>query len=352
MNQQLFIWISEWTLLLVTFIGLIIIFGASMYDIRAISRRRYLHQVAIKLRKPRQPHITVLIHTKNNEATIDACLASVWRSKYRNYDIVVVDNISSDATKRIIHDYWQKHSKVPLYFYGKRKSSDRLPALRQGYAKSQKGDIVFILDATATISPTLLREAAARFVTDDKLRALRLNEYSRDLYSVAFLFTRMLRLSYNLYIKLLSLLPLGTVNNGQANTLYKKSSFVRNNTTAKPSFGYGGALAVSSPPRAERVPLLLLVAGLLFMTYFMYTAATLQTSSLLVLSWIVLSVWLLVVVWSDEVSNLGEKLFLTICIPVFYFMSYAQMVVDVLIKMKQFVVTKTSQCILFNHKLD
>lgn len=341
MNQQIIIWLSEWALLVMTASGLVVILGASLYDMQAIARRRQLLELAAKLRKPRQPHITVLVYTKNSSATIAACLTSVWRSHYRNYDIVVIDNISTDTTKQVIANYRQKHSKLPLYFYVKRKASDRLSALRQGYAKSQKGDIVLILDATATVLPSFLRQSAVRFVADPSLGALRPNEYQRDIAGLALLLGRLLQLSRNMTSKFAALLSIMPVDNGQVNTLYRKSFFVKNNKTLRIFCRYDGGLVVSLSVNNLRFSLILPLIAALFMTYFMYVAATLQSSSLLAFSWLIVAVWLLVAIWSDEAASRVSKAVLSFCMPAVYFLVYLSMIGQLVFSLGRLVIDVT-----------
>jgi glycosyltransferase involved in cell wall biosynthesis len=327
MNQQVVIQASEWLLVCGAVVGLISILTASLYDLRAIARRRYLRMIAAALRKPRQPHVTILIYGTDTSMTLEVCLRSIWQSRYRNYDIVVVDNSSTNRPGQTLQDYRRTYPKRSLYFYKKRKVHGRLTALQQGYGKSQKGDIVLVLDATATISPTLIREAATRFVIDDTLQVLRLNEHSRGVDGVASLATRLLYLSRNFFLKSATLLAVARSTVGRPNTFYKRAIFTQKHTITKAHCRYDGAIAVSVPlTYAVRLPLPALAFGLFFMTYFIYIAATLQSSSLLVLSWLVLDVWLLVTVWSDEVSGIREKMTVTFCLPSVYFLMYAWIV--------------------------
>src|SRR5881296_785810 len=53
----------------------------------------------------RHPLVSVIIPTKNSERTIRPCLESVCAQTYRNFEIVVVDNFSSDATVQIAKEY-------------------------------------------------------------------------------------------------------------------------------------------------------------------------------------------------------------------------------------------------------
>lgn len=51
------------------------------------------------------PKVTVVVPTRNNERTIEACLKSVVAQTYRPLELIVVDNSSSDATAEIAARY-------------------------------------------------------------------------------------------------------------------------------------------------------------------------------------------------------------------------------------------------------
>ena len=58
-----------------------------------------------KVGSPGHPLVSVIIPTKNSERTIRPCLESVCAQTYTNFEIVVVDNFSSDLTVRIAKEY-------------------------------------------------------------------------------------------------------------------------------------------------------------------------------------------------------------------------------------------------------
>ncbi len=339
MNQQLLIQLSEGMLFFIAGIALIIIFLASMYDLRLVARRKYLREIVATLPKSRQLHVTVLVRAKNNAATIEACLHSISLSNYKNYDIVVVDNVSVDTTKQVMASYKQKHPTLAVTFFGKQKASNQLLALQQGYEKSQKGDVVLVLDATSTIAPTLLGECIARFVADDTLAALRLNEHIKQVQSITLLWLRFMHLSRNVYAKSASLLATGHIKTGESSVMYRHLIFTkkRNGTKEiKTPYRYDGSLVVPMMPAPDlqsaflSLPTawwLILSPVLFLLTYFWYVATSLQSSSLLILSWLIIAIWLLTAVLSDEAAKFFEKIGLVFYLPSFYFLLYAHLAV-------------------------
>ena len=49
--------------------------------------------------------VSVIIRTKNEERWIGACLDAVFNQDYPNFDVVVVDNDSTDRTREIVARY-------------------------------------------------------------------------------------------------------------------------------------------------------------------------------------------------------------------------------------------------------
>lgn len=55
-----------------------------------------------------EPLVSVIIPTKNSARTIEACLRSVKYQDYKNIEIIVVDNFSTDGTQEIAKKYTEK----------------------------------------------------------------------------------------------------------------------------------------------------------------------------------------------------------------------------------------------------
>ena len=85
------------------------------------------------LRKPVQPWVTVLLYSYNSESLVGPSLKALLRSYYHNFDIVVINDFSNDSTK----------------------------ALKKGYSKSYKGEVVLSLRAGTIVSPSFLKRAVA-----------------------------------------------------------------------------------------------------------------------------------------------------------------------------------------------
>lgn len=59
--------------------------------------------------------VSVIIPARNEEMNISKCLNSLLDQDYSNYEILVIDDNSTDKTLRIIKEYEKKYSKITAY---------------------------------------------------------------------------------------------------------------------------------------------------------------------------------------------------------------------------------------------
>ena len=67
------------------------------------------------------PLVSVIITTKNEEKHIENLLQSIKRQTYKNIEIILVDNYSTDRTREIARKYTDK-----IYLKGPERSSTTL----------------------------------------------------------------------------------------------------------------------------------------------------------------------------------------------------------------------------------
>ena len=84
-----------------------------------------------------QPLVSIIIRTKNEERWIKLCLDKIYEQSYKNFEIIIVDNYSTDKTLQKIKNYKiNKIVKIKKYLPGK--------AINLGIKKSQGVYIVII----------------------------------------------------------------------------------------------------------------------------------------------------------------------------------------------------------------
>ena len=104
--------------------------------------------------------ISILIPTHNNEKYITSCLESIINQTYKNLEIIVIDDFSTDNTRQILKEFEKKDKRIKIitnsqnYGYGK--------SVNIGI-KNSKGNYIQIVESDDFIEPemseTLLNQA-------------------------------------------------------------------------------------------------------------------------------------------------------------------------------------------------
>jgi glycosyltransferase involved in cell wall biosynthesis len=100
------------------------------------------------------PRISVVVCSYNGSRTIDQCLESLFRLDYTNYEVIVIDDGSTDATAEIA-------SKYPVRLI--RTSNHGLSAARNRGLAESTGEIIAYIDDDAYADPNWLRYLAITF---------------------------------------------------------------------------------------------------------------------------------------------------------------------------------------------
>ncbi len=106
------------------------------------------------------PLLSVLIPVRNEEKNIDRLLGSLTSLAYRNAEILVYDDGSTDGSAQLIRGYealdsrvrYMKGTELPAGWTGKNRACHNL-------AMAAKGDYLLFLDADVTVGYDLLRRA-------------------------------------------------------------------------------------------------------------------------------------------------------------------------------------------------
>lgn len=90
--------------------------------------------------------VSVIVPTKNSAATLEACLESIKKQTYRNIEIVVADNFSTDLTPKISKKYTDK-----FYSKGPERSAQRNFAV-----DNAAGKYICIIDSDMVLSEKVI----------------------------------------------------------------------------------------------------------------------------------------------------------------------------------------------------
>lgn len=123
------------------------------------------HRTVRETHPPRQvplpespPHVSIIVPVRNEEATIDACVASLLAQDYPDFDITLIDDDSTDATPRLLAEWARRDHRVQVH------RVDRLPAGWAGKAHAlhtgvmlTRGEWLLFTDADTYHAPRTLR---------------------------------------------------------------------------------------------------------------------------------------------------------------------------------------------------
>lgn len=154
--------------------------GANYYDIwqfrrTARAKKRDHHKL--------RPLVSVLIPAHNEESGIIRCLDSVRKNTYRKLEIIVVDDASTDNTRKLVRDYIAKHPNRNIRLMYKRKNVGKADALNHVLRNGTNGDLIMALDADSVLHRKSISNAVSYF-DDPKVVGVAANVRILDSLSV------------------------------------------------------------------------------------------------------------------------------------------------------------------------
>jgi chlorobactene glucosyltransferase len=108
------------------------------------------------------PMVSVLIPARNEEANIEQCVLNLMNQTYKNYEVLVIDDNSTDATYRILEKLSKQYDNLRIFkgqplkkgWFGK-------PFALQQLSEKARGEILLLTDADTTHAPTSVSWAAS-----------------------------------------------------------------------------------------------------------------------------------------------------------------------------------------------
>ena len=120
--------------------------------------------------------VSILINNYNNELYIKKCIQSCLNQSYKNIEIIIYDDVSSDKSKEYIKNI--KSMRVKKIFnkkkYFKTGRLNQLNAIKKSFLKS-KGEIIFLLDGDDAFLKNKVKYFVNRFQNNKKLEFLQDN---------------------------------------------------------------------------------------------------------------------------------------------------------------------------------
>lgn len=119
---------------------------------------------------------SILIPFYNSEHCLSRCLNSILRQSYSNYEIILLNDGSSDNSRKIVCEYEKKSPKIRYY---KNKTNKGIAASRNKLVKLVKGDYFIFIDSDDYVNQDLLFNLN-EFLCKNKVDILRFQGISHE----------------------------------------------------------------------------------------------------------------------------------------------------------------------------
>lgn len=117
--------------------------------------------------------ISVIIPVYNEKKIIESCLESLAKQTFRDFEIILIDDGSTDQTPQIIHNQQEKHTDLKLAVLHQDHGGTGMA--RNLGAKQAKGEILVFVDADMEFSPEFLET-----LTEPIVRGVAIGTYSTE----------------------------------------------------------------------------------------------------------------------------------------------------------------------------
>ncbi len=101
------------------------------------------------------PFISVVIPNRNGEATLRACLGAACAEDYPRYEVVVVDDASTDGSIKVIEAYPCRLVRL--------ETQGGASKARNSGAEAARGEVIFFTDADCVMPPGTLSKVASEY---------------------------------------------------------------------------------------------------------------------------------------------------------------------------------------------
>ena len=137
--------------LLCTFMFIYALFLNLSYKLK----KRKLEKYPQIINENYKPSVTVMIPAHNEESVISNTVCNILNMDYENFDIIIIDDRSSDNTASVIKDLEHKYDKVTALIRPKDAFPGKSAVLNDAF-KIAKGEAILVFDADATVEPEFL----------------------------------------------------------------------------------------------------------------------------------------------------------------------------------------------------
>ena len=111
---------------------------------------------------------SIIMPTYNDSDTITYSFDSVLNQKYENFELIVIDDGSTDNTANVVSEYKKQHDKFDKIKYIYQDNGDQLNAIKNAI-NYITGDYIYILHSDDVFYNEFVVTNAAKFFEENKI---------------------------------------------------------------------------------------------------------------------------------------------------------------------------------------
>ena len=129
-------------------------------------KKRKLQKYPIVVNEDYKPFVTVMIPAHNEESVIANTVENILGMDYDKYEVIVIDDRSSDNTESVIKDLEKKYKKVKALIRKEGAFPGKSAVLNDALVIA-KGEAILVFDADATVEPDFLKKLVPQLEPED-----------------------------------------------------------------------------------------------------------------------------------------------------------------------------------------
>ena len=151
--------------------------GANLYDLDRFKR------ADSKKKRTKRPLVSIIVPAHNEALVIERSLESIRKQSYRKLEVIVHNDRSTDATRKIVEAYKKAHPSFNLRIVNRRKQVGKAGGVNYCIKEHAKGDLIMTLDADCIIRKDAVKNSVAYF-SDPQVVGVAANVRLLDKHSV------------------------------------------------------------------------------------------------------------------------------------------------------------------------
>ncbi|OGH98096.1 MAG: hypothetical protein A2104_05605 [Candidatus Melainabacteria bacterium GWF2_32_7] len=133
-------------------------FYAILIQTAQYHQKRKLKKHPIKLDNTYEPFVSILIPAHNEENVIENTLLNILSVDYNKYEIIVIDDRSTDNTAFVLNKLSQKYPEKVKYYTRKKDAFPGKSAVLNEAIQTVQGEVICVFDADAKINPDFFKK--------------------------------------------------------------------------------------------------------------------------------------------------------------------------------------------------